>query len=244
MINIIPITCTLLAGISTLIGYFIIYIKNNHQENMINFSCSFSAGILLSLSCFQLLKEAFLLLEITNIMKIVIITILLNIGFILYYLINKLKIINQHNNLYRLGILSTLILIIHNIPEGIITYLTSKNNLLLGIKLSLGIAFHNIPEGIMIAIPIYYSTKSKKKAFTYTCISAFSETFGAILTALFLEQYITKIHLFIIFTLTASLMIKISIHELLKEAIQYSNNNITIISFLLGTLLLLITIMI
>ena len=61
--------------------------------------------------------------------------------------------------LYKIGIISMIIIILHNIPEGIITFITSSSNINLGLKLSIAIALHNIPEGISISIPIYYSTK-------------------------------------------------------------------------------------
>ena len=105
-------------------------------------------------------------------------------------------------------------LIIHNIPEGIITYITSYKNIHLGIKLSLAIALHNIPEGIIISIPLYYSTNSRKKALLYTSISGFSELFGAVIAKVFLAN-ITNNVLGIILAVTAGIMIYISIFELL-----------------------------
>ena len=89
-------------------------------------------------------------------------------------------------NLYRVGIISMLAIILHNIPEGIATFISTTKDTSLGISLATSIAFHNIPEGISISIPIYYSTKSKTKAILYTFISALSEQIGAILTYLFL----------------------------------------------------------
>ena len=100
-----------------------------------------------------------------------------DIGYIINILINKKITKNKHNesNLYRIGILSMIALMIHNIPEGILTFLTSTINIKLGIKLSIAIMMHNIPEGITIAIPLYYSTKSKFKAIKNTLISGLSE---------------------------------------------------------------------
>ena len=76
-------------------------------------------------------------------------------------------------------------IIIHNIPEGIATFMTSASNISLGITLSIAIALHNIPEGISIAVPIYYAAGSKLKAFYYVLLSSLSEPFGAIIAYLF-----------------------------------------------------------
>ena len=62
-------------------------------------------------------------------------------------------------------------IIIHNIPEGIATYISSETNIKLGISITIAIAMHNIPEGISIAVPIYYATGSKKKAVFMTFLS-------------------------------------------------------------------------
>lgn len=102
------------------------------------------------------------------------------------------------------------------------------------------ITLHNIPEGISIAIPIYYSTKNIKKAFIYTLISGFSELLGAILAFLFLSKYINNLTLGIILSLTAGIMIHISIYELIPNALLYKNNKVTIIFFLLGSLTMLL----
>ena len=62
----------------------------------------------------------------------------------------------------------------------------------LGLSLCLAIALHNIPEGVSIAVPIYYATKSRGKAFLSTLLSAFAEPLGALLTFIVLKNYITN----------------------------------------------------
>ena len=91
-------------------------------------------------------------------------------GIILSMIIDK-KMPAQQNHLKRVGLIAMLAIILHNIPEGIATYLTSSTNTKLGITLTIAIALHNIPEGISISIPIYYATKNKGHAFLYTLIS-------------------------------------------------------------------------
>ncbi len=82
-----------------------------------------------------------------------------------------------------------IVLILHNLPEGIATFLSSYHNTSLGIKLSIAIMLHNIPEGISIAVPIYYATKNrKKKAIKATLLSGLSEPVGALLAFVFLKK--------------------------------------------------------
>ena len=74
---------------------------------------------------------------------------------------------------------------------------------------------------LAISIPIYYSTKSKKKALLYTVISALSEPFGALITFLFLKKYITTKILGLLFATIAGIMLQISLCELLPNAKSY-----------------------
>ena len=138
------------------------------------------------------------------------------------------------NKLYKIGIINMLALMIHNIPEGILTFSTTTTNISLGLTLALSIMFHNIPEGLSISIPIYYSTNSRKKAVLYTAISGFSEVLGAILTYLFLFKYINNYFIGIVLSLTTGIMIYISMFELLKNSFEYKKKRISYLFFLIG----------
>ena len=118
-----------------------------------------------------------------------------------------------------------IVIVLHNIPEGIVTYITTTNNIKLGLTLTVAIALHNIPEGISISIPIYYSTNNKIKAFIYTFISAISEPLGALISYLFLYKYINNIILGIIYSIIAGMMLNIGYNELYKEAKEYNKYN-------------------
>ena len=163
MNNYIKILIPLLSGLTTLFGTIPIFIKNNN--NIISNSLFLSAGIMITLSVFQLIPESLnYLRNIKTFEKLIILLIHMNIGIIISNYINNIIAKKTSNNtLYKVGISSLITLIIHNIPEGIITYITTNNSIKLGIPIAIAIAIHNIPEGISIAVPIYYSTKSKRK---------------------------------------------------------------------------------
>lgn len=102
--------------------------------------------------------------------------------------------------------------------------------------MTIAIALHNIPEGIAISIPIYYATKSKLLAFKYTLISALSEPFGAVITYLFLQDFITNNIMGYLFSIIAGIMIQIAFCELLKTAKGYNVNKTVKLFFLIGLL--------
>ena len=148
--------------------------------------------------------------------------------------------INDNNQLFRVGIISMLAIIFHNIPEGIATFMTTHNNLSLGTTLTIAIALHNIPEGICIAVPIYYATKSRGKAFKYTLISALSEPLGAFLAYLFLTPIINDLSMGFLYGIIAGIMIHISFYELLPTSFKYKKYRLSIIFFIIGSVIMII----
>ena len=236
---ILPLTISTISSLATILGYLPIFINKKYQNKLIPLSLALSAGIMLTVSLISLIPESINYLNENNIILIILYTLIhINIGIIIVNILDKK--IDNNNNLYKLGIISTIALILHNIPEGITTYLTTNINQDLGIKLSIAIALHNIPEGISIAIPIYYSTNDKKKAFFITLIAGSSELFGTILAHIFLKNIISNTILSIVLSITAGIMINLSFKELIPKSLDSQNKKITIIGILLGIIIMII----
>ena len=234
--------CTF-AGLSTMLGCFLIFFKGKKETILIG-SLAFAAGVMSSVSITDLIPESinYLNTKYNMFPTIFIMLIFLVIGIIISMIIDKYLPENKQNNskLYRVGIISMLAIIMHNIPEGIATFMTSTTNLRIGISLSIAIALHNIPEGISISMPIYASTKSKSRAIGYTFISALSEPFGALLAFLFLKNVMTNTFMGMLLAIIAGIMLHISFYELLPESLSYKNKKITIIFFIVGICFMLI----
>ena len=236
---------TILAGFSTMIGIFPIYFHKKSQDIIIPVCLSFAAGVMISISLFSLIPEAVSAISKTFILfpAILIVSIFIVVGILFSSFVDqKIEKKFANNQLYKLGLISVIALMFHNIPEGITTFISSNQDLRLGITLSIGIALHNIPEGISIAVPIYYATKNKKKAILLTFISGFSEFFGAVLAYLFLAPIITSLGLGVILALAAGIMIHISIYELVPTAYRYSCFFKNTIAFIIGFFVMLFTI--
>ncbi len=233
---------TTLAGLSTTLGILPCFFKIKKQDNLIANVLAFASGVMITISLISLIPEATTLLNknFKSFPALIICSIFIVVGIIISTMLDKETIKHNENNLYKLGLLAALALMMHNIPEGITTFITSSLNEQLGYKLAIAITLHNIPEGLSIAIPIYYSTKSKLKAFKYTFISGFSELFGAIIAFIFLKNIITPFILSIILSLTAGIMIDISMYEFLPTAFKYKKNKVTFLYFVLGIILMFI----
>lgn len=234
-----------IAGLSTVLGGLVIFFKfkENNINKFITGSLSFSLAIMIGISITDLIPEStYILLSENGIGKgIVYSFIFFVIGIILIKYLNKLiSKAETKSDLYRLGILNMLALILHNFPEGIATFMSSYKDINLGLKLALAIAFHNIPEGISIAVPIYYATRSKKEALLKTFLSGIAEPIGALIAYIFLSKYITNTLISIILILVGGIMITLAIEVILPKAKNYNLKLYMYLGLILGTVLILI----
>ena len=242
MNNIYAILITSIAGFSTVLGNIFLLLPIKYKDKILSFSLGLSFIVMFLISVIELIPEALLLVhnKYNNVTIFIMSLIYLFIGvFIVKHFDKKIK---SENKLYKIGILSMISLLIHNIPEGIICAITSVSNLSLGLKMTFIILLHNIPEGISIALPIYYSTKSKKKALIYTIISGLGEVAGAIITILFLKRIITSYLLYIVFLITAGIMIYLSITKILKTGLNIKKYIYLLIGIILGGVVVFLTI--
>ncbi len=209
---------TFLAGMTTTLGYFAIYIKGNINK-VISFFLSFAGGVMISISIFSLIPESFSSFSNYYLFyRILYLLLFLVLGIFISSSIKWVLSKYESNELKKLGILSLISIILHNIPEGIITFMSMQYDMKIGLSLALSIALHNIPEGISIAIPYYYAIHKKLKVFIIVFIAGLSELLGGIITYLFFKSFITPNTFGIMYALIAGIMLNISINDLLKEA--------------------------
>ena len=234
-----PLILTTISGLSTIIGAIIIFVSKKQSKKLLVFSLSFAATIMLGISITDLIPTAYIFLIKYYSFLIIILIILLGMcfTFLIDQYIPESKI---NDNLYKIGLFSMIAICLHNIPEGIITFISSFEDISLGISLTIAIALHNIPEGISISLPIYYSTHSKFKALLYTFISGISEPIGGLLIYLLFHNYINNYILNFILLFVAGMMSYLSLFKLMPEALNNKKYKITIISIIIGVCILLI----
>jgi zinc transporter, ZIP family len=136
--------------------------------------------------------------------------------------------------LLRVGLMSAFVVTIHNLPEGVATFLAMLDRPTLGVGIAFAIAIHNIPEGISISVPVYYSTGSRRKAFWYSFASGLAEPLGALLAFLFLRPYLTGPLFGFLFAAVAGIMIYISLDELLPAAREFGEHHLSMIGLIAG----------
>lgn len=138
----------------------------------------------------------------------------------------------------RVGLMAALAITAHNFPEGLATFFATLDNPMVGAPLAMAIAIHNIPEGISIAIPIYYATRSRLKAFWATCISAMAEPIGAIIGYTILAPFLSPPVYGAVFGVIAGAMVFLALDELLPAAKRYAVGHETVYGMVSGMIIM------
>lgn len=127
---------------------------------------------------------------------------------------------DHHAHLHRVGLMSGLAVGLHNFPEGLATFVGTLADPTAGIAIAVAIALHNIPEGVVVAMPVYYATKSRFKGFFWAFLSGVTEPIGAFFGWLILSN-MGDLAYAIMFAVVAGMMVYISIRELIPTALRF-----------------------
>lgn len=240
---------TLFAGLATGIGSALAFFTSRTNTKFLACSLGFSAGVMIYVSMIEIFVKAkdALISEHGDKTGYWLTVIGFFIGMAVIALIDKLipssgnpheiKTVEEFHHkpeaeeltkLKKMGIFTALAIAIHNFPEGIATFASAIQDPSLGVAIAVAVAIHNIPEGIAVAVPIYFATGNRKKAFKWSFLSGLSEPIGALAAWLILMPYLTDTMFGMIFAGVAGIMVFISLDELLPAAQKYDQTHLAI----------------
>ena len=248
---------TIFAGLSTGIGSFIALFSKEFNPKFLAGSLGFSAGVMLYVSFVEIFPKAKDSLSgfygdklgyfYTVLAFFIGVAVIAAIDKLVpsYQNPHEIKHVNKNKTsnedkkrLMRMGLFSALAITIHNFPEGLATFMAALNNPTLGISITIAIAIHNIPEGVAVSMPIYYATKSKKKAFFLSFASGLSEPLGALIGYFLLRDFFNDATFGLVFASVAGIMVYISLDELLPTAEEYGEHHVAIFGLIFGMLVM------
>ena len=224
--------------IGTTIGGIIGCIIKNNSNKFLSFILSFAGGLMMSIICFDLIPEA---LHISNISESII-GILLGIVVMTVCDVivdNKFnnKIINnkKQSNLLKTGIIISIGLAIHNIPEGLAIGSGFDASVKFGYSLALAICFHDIPEGISMAVPMKNGGMETYKIMLYVILSGIATGIGALIGGIIgkISERIISICL----SFAAGAMLYIVSGELIPESNELYKGRMTAIGNIIGLII-------
>ncbi|OMP68019.1 zinc transporter ZupT [Domibacillus epiphyticus] len=255
---------TLFAGLATGIGSALAFFTSRTNTKFLAWSLGFSAGVMIYVSMIEIFVKAkdSLVSEQGETTGYWMTVIGFFAGMAVIALIDKfiptagnpheIKTVEEFHKeptqedlerLKKMGIFTALAIAIHNFPEGIATFASAIQDPSLGIAIAIAVAIHNIPEGIAVAVPLYFATGNRKKAFKWSFLSGLSEPVGAIVAWLILMPYLTDTMFGIIFAAVAGIMVFISLDELLPAAQKYDQTHLAIYGVVSGMIVMALSLL-
>lgn len=149
------------------------------------------------------------------------------------------KTSEENKKLVRMGVNTALAIGLHNFPEGLATFVATLNDPKVGSVLAFAIAIHNIPEGLCVALPIFYATGNRLKAFLWALLSGFSEVVAALLGWAVLASVVSNNTYGALFGLVSGMMVIISIRELIPTAHFYDPEDTCVTFSFIGGMVLM-----
>lgn len=258
----------LLAGLSTVIGGWLGTRTHLLRRDALAASLAFAAGLMISISVVEIAPSA--LASLTDVvgqdLALAWVGGALVIGVGLVVLIDRVlphhaspTEIGGHGGgtpvdvtvgagrevdarLLRSGLLLAAIVTLHNLPEGLGTFVATLQEPAGGITLAVAIAIHNVPEGLAVAAPIYAATRSKAQALGWATLSGLAEPLGALLGYLLLSALLPEEWLVLSLALVAGMMLAVSFLELLPAARRYQTHiSQSLVGFFLGAVVMVLS---
>jgi ZIP family zinc transporter len=249
---------TLFAGLATGIGSALALLARRTNTRFLSAALGFSAGVMIYVSFVEILADARASLSADLGMRAGAWVAVLAFfgGIALTALIDRLvpaaenphevhRVEEMHRrpdaHLMRMGLLSAVAIALHNFPEGIATFVAALDHPKLGVSIATAVAIHNVPEGIAVAVPVFYATGSRARAFTWSFLSGLAEPLGAVVAWLLLTSFLGNALRGTLFAAVAGVMVFISFDELLPTAREYGEHHVALYGLTSGMAVMAVT---
>lgn len=244
-----PLLFTLGTGIFMIIGLFIVFLTKNNRK-IVDLSISIAFGVMTMLIFAELLPEAY---EKMNEQFSTFQSVFMIFGFVVVGIL-MLKVLDlfvpDHDveekettipeNLFHIGVVSSIALVLHNIIEGMAIYSTVTTDPSMGLLVTIGVGLHNIPMGMVVTSTFYQANADKKKTTLFVLGIALSTFLGGLIM-FFLSGMITSFVLGILLSITLGMLFYIVVFELLEEMLHNHNPKITWLGIFIGVIIFLLT---
>lgn len=216
------ITAALMAGLVTAIGIFVINRFASWGKRHVTYFISFAAGVLISVSFLHLVPKSFQMNYFAPIFLLVGFFSL----YLLNRFMNIFLCCKDGYKDITFGIIPALGIGFHSFIDGIIYSVTFNVSIFTGVLATIGMILHEFPEGIVTFLFLIKSGFSKKKSTMYAFLAAAITTpLGALISFPFISK-LTPPVLGILLSLSAGALIYVGASHLLpkteKESEFYS----------------------
>ena len=138
----------------------------------------FTGGLMISIVCFELLPESFLLEEGTAIVSLLAGILIMLVSDVVLTKFSRKK---ESNSLLRSGILIGIGIAMHNFPEGLAVGAGYADAPVFGLALCMAIILHDVPEGLSMSLPLREGGLKTGRVLMAALLSGFPTLLGALI---------------------------------------------------------------
>jgi len=207
-----------IAGFATLIGTLLVFAGEDWSRRHSLYLVSFAAGVMLAITFVHLIPESMRLAS--NAVGVVLIGILL--FYLAQNLLLLHPCHDEACEVHRLGLLSLFGLTFHSLLDGVAIGVGFEVSTRLGVLTTLAVLVHELPEGIATTGILLFSKMERAKVFWYSVLVALATPAGALLSILFLRNMSSNI-LGILLALAAGSFIYVSAADLIPQTHRQQN---------------------
>lgn len=238
----------------TTLGSGVVFLlRKNVSSNFNSLFLGFASGLMIAASVWSLILPAIDQSQTWGDLSFLPVSIGIVLGCAFLELLNKLLpcIFNKKNKTdKKVGLSKSsklfLAVTLHNIPEGLAVGLAFGNAFIAGetsvfysaLWLAIGIGIQNFPEGTALSLPLKEKFGSKTKAFWFGTLSGVVEPIMAVI-GIFLSTLLSSLMPWFL-SFSAGAMLFVVAEELLPDAKNTCQTNISTWGFIIGFVLMMI----
>lgn len=200
------------AGLSTVAGVYLVKAYASWTKRNALYLISFAVGVILATAFFELLPEA---VELNKLWPWAVFLAFISL-YILEYAINIHYCHDPECTVRQVGLISTLGIGFHSLLDGVIIGVGFEVNPAIGILTSVAVIFHELPEGVFTYTLLLHDNVPERRSLFYSWLVALATPFGAVVT-FFLIKNVSESVLGILLGVAAGTFIYIGSADLIPE---------------------------
>ncbi|MFQ6000566.1 MAG: ZIP family metal transporter [Anaerolineae bacterium] len=179
------------AGLTTLIGIYLVLMKETWVRQGSIYLVSFASGTLLSAALLDILPES---LELNSSASLYVL-----LSFVAFYILEQNLVLHashedledcedeERHRLHSLGVISFLGIGFHSLLDGVIIGAGFLESTTIGLIATIGVISHELPEGLSIMGLLFHAGFSRNRGLVYSIIVALATPVGAVASSLLFQ---------------------------------------------------------
>jgi zinc transporter ZupT len=222
---------SVLACVVTIIGIYVIRRYESWGSANVAYFMSFAAGVLISVSFIHIIPKSFHMNDSSPVFLLAGFMFLYLINrFLNSYICHEYDRVN-----YTLGLIPMLGIGFHSFLDGVIYTVTFNVSIFTGVLAAIGMILHEFPEGIVTFLLLERAGFDRKKSTLYAIIAAaISTPLGTLVSYPFIKD-INQSSLGTLLALSAGALVYVGATHLLP-AVEKENKRYTLVSLAIGVL--------